>query len=97
MKIKILSSANNDLVNGFNFYEKQSNGLGNDFINTLFSDIDSLIFYHSTHPIYFDKYYRLLSSRFPFAIYYKVKQDIIEVCAILDCRSNPISIKSKLN
>ena len=28
MKIKILPSASNDLVEGFGFYEKQSNGLG---------------------------------------------------------------------
>ncbi|MDC9726763.1 MAG: type II toxin-antitoxin system RelE/ParE family toxin [Candidatus Thioglobus sp.] len=97
MKIKILPSASNDLVEGFGFYEKQSSGLGDYFLDTLFADIDSLIIYHSTHPVYFDKYYRLLSKRFPFAIYYKMKQNTIEVCAVLDCRSNPISAKNKLN
>ena len=74
MKIKILPSASNDLVDGFDFYEKQSDGLGEYFLDTLFADIDSLLIYHSIHPVYFGDYYRLLSKRFPFAVYYEVKQ-----------------------
>ena len=97
MKIRILPSASNDLVDGFNFYEKQSNSLGDYFLDTLFADIDSLIIYHSIHSVYFDNYYRLLSKRFPFAVYYKIKKDIIEVSAVLDCRGDPISAKNKLN
>lgn len=39
MKIQILDEAEQDLVDGFNFYEVQSPGLGNYFIDSLFSDI----------------------------------------------------------
>ena len=35
MKIKILPSASNDLVDGFDFYEKQSDGLGEYFLDTI--------------------------------------------------------------
>jgi len=42
MKIKILSSASQDLMNGFWFYEKQSEGIGIYFLDSIFSDIDSL-------------------------------------------------------
>ena len=42
MKIKILSSASQDLMNGFRFYEKQSDGIGIYFLDSIFSDIDSL-------------------------------------------------------
>jgi len=34
-------------------------------------------------------YYRLLSKRFPFAIYYKIMSEIVYVYAVLDCRQNP--------
>ena len=44
MKIKVLPSASQDLVDGYWFYEKQSPGLGSYFKDTLFSDIDSLSF-----------------------------------------------------
>jgi hypothetical protein len=68
MKIKILNSANNDLIDGYWFYEKQDQGLGAYFLDTLFSDIDSLKIYAGIHSVQFKKYYRLLSKRFPFAI-----------------------------
>ena len=69
MTIKILASANQDLIDGYWFYEKQLKDLGKYFLDALFSDIDSLIINAGIHPVYFDKYYRMLSKRFPFAIY----------------------------
>jgi len=96
MKIQISSSANQDLVDGFHFYEKQSEGLGAYFIDSLFSDIDSLKIYAGIHSVHFNKYFRLLSKRFPFAIYYLIEQNSINVYAILDTRSNPAWIRKKL-
>ena len=62
MKIRILKSASRDLINGFYFYEKQGEGLGTYFLDTLYSDIDSLKIYAGIHQVYFKKYYRLLSK-----------------------------------
>ena len=45
MKIKILESAIEDLKRSHDFYEKLNKGLGSYFIDTLFSDIDSLQLY----------------------------------------------------
>ena len=96
MKIKILKSANQDLVDGYYFYEKQAEGLGGYFLDSLFSDIDSLKIYAGIHTIHFDKYQRLLSKRFPFAIYYHIEKDTVFVHAVLDCRRNPAWIREKL-
>lgn len=96
MKIKILKSAYQDLISGFYFYEKQGKGLGTYFLDTLFSDIDSLQVYAGIHSIHFDKYHRLLSKRFPFAIYYRVEEDMVYIHAVLDCRRNPAWIRKKL-
>ncbi|MBD3375185.1 type II toxin-antitoxin system RelE/ParE family toxin [candidate division KSB1 bacterium] len=96
MKIEILKSAHQDLISGFYFYEKQGKGLGTYFLDTLFSDIDSLQIYAGIHSIHFDKYHRLLSKRFPFAIYYRVEEDMVYIHAVLDCRRNPAWIRKKL-
>jgi hypothetical protein len=96
MKIKILKSASQDLLNGYWFYEKQTEGLGTYFLDTLFSDIDSLQIYAGVHSIHFVKYYRLLSKKFPFAVYYRVENDTALVYAVLDCRRNPAWIRNKL-
>ena len=43
MKISILESARIDLVNGFYFYEKQAEGIGTYFLESIYSDIESLV------------------------------------------------------
>jgi hypothetical protein len=40
MKIKILNAAENDIEEGYRFYESQDPGLGSYFLDTLYSDID---------------------------------------------------------
>jgi len=53
MKIRILESAKQDLLDGYSFYEKQREGLGEYFISTLFSDIESLRLYAGVHQVIF--------------------------------------------
>ncbi len=50
MKIKILEEAEQDLIDGFTFYEAQESGLGDYFLDSLFSDIDSLQLFAGIHP-----------------------------------------------
>ena len=38
MKIEILDSARQDLIDGYRFYEKQAEGVGVYFLDTLFTD-----------------------------------------------------------
>ena len=95
MNIRILPIANDDLLNGYHFYEQQEKGIGSYFLDSLFSDIDSLLVYHGVHPVFFNKYHRLLSKRFPFAIFYTVENENIIVYAVLDCRKEPAWIKGR--
>ena len=89
MKIRILDSATQDLIDGYRFYETQEVGLGNYFLDSLFADVDSLLLYAGIHPVFFRAYHRLLAKRFPFAIYYKIDGDLVLIHAVLDCRKNP--------
>lgn len=96
MKIKILSSAIEDLYEGRLFYEKQGEGLGEYFFDSLFSDIDSLVLYAGIHITVFG-YYRLLSKKFPYAIYYKLEDEsVVVIYRVLDLRRDPKKIKKSL-
>jgi len=95
MKIRILESAKQDLLEGYLFYERQGEGLGEYFINTLFSDIESLRLYAGVHQIIFG-FHRLLSKRFPYAIYYKIEGEEVIVYAVLDCRRDPKKTEKRL-
>ena len=96
MKIEILDLAERDLIDGFGFYEHQSKGLGNYFLDSIFSDIESLHLYAGIHTLHFG-YHRLLAKRFPFAVYYRLQNDIVKIYAVLDCRRNPAWIRDRLS
>ena len=68
MQVRILDEAARDLIDGYRFYESQVVGLGDYFLDSLFSDIDSLQFHAGIRSQHFS-YNRLLSRRFPFAVY----------------------------
>jgi hypothetical protein len=62
----------------------------------LFSDIDSLVLYAGIHRKQFG-YHRLLSKRFPFAIYYQMEAaSVAIVFRVLDCRQNPLKTSAAL-
>ena len=50
MKIRIFDSAKLDLADGYFFYEEQESGIGQYFLDSLYSDIDSLALYAGIHP-----------------------------------------------
>jgi plasmid stabilization system protein ParE len=95
MRVEILDEAEQDLVDGARFYEAQDSGLGQYFLDSLFSDIDSLQLYAGIHPVQCG-YHRLLSRRFPYAVYYRVAGSVARVWAILDCRRDPQKIAKRL-
>ena len=96
MRIKILSSAMDDLYEARLFYEKQGEGLGDYFFDSIFSDIDSLALYGGIHGKVYG-YHRLLSKRFPYAVYYTVEDsEVVVVQRVLDLRQNPKKIRRAL-
>jgi plasmid stabilization system protein ParE len=95
MRIRILSAAEKDLEEGYRFYESQSPGLGSYFLDSLYSDIDSLVYFGGIHQVVFG-YHRQLSKRFPFAVYYRIIDNVVVVFAVLDCRRNPSWIRERL-
>ncbi len=61
MKLRILPSAVQDLHRGREFYARQSDSLGDYFLDSLFSDVDSLELYAGVHAKVFG-YHRLLAD-----------------------------------
>ena len=95
MRITISEAAEQDPIGGYWFYERQSAGLGDYFVDSVLADIRSLRLYAGVHALHF-KYHRLLTRRFPFAVYYRVEGDLVRVYAVLDCRRDPAWIRDRL-
>jgi hypothetical protein len=94
--LRILPSAQGDLESGYRFYEAQDDGLGTYFLDCLTGDLESLRLFAGLHPKPVGGFHRTLSKRFPFAIYCDLNGDTAVIVAVLDCRQNPASIRSRL-
>jgi hypothetical protein len=80
---------------GFKFYKKHGIEVGHYFLDSVISDIDSLILYAGVHRK-IAGFHFMVSRRFPFAIYYKIEDDVVRIRRILDCRKDPNWIKKAL-
>jgi len=69
VRIEILDEAEADLIEGFHFYKRQETGLGWYFLDSLFSDIDSLLLYSGTHNVVHG--------------YHRVSRETISFCHLL--------------
>ena len=67
MTVVVLEDAAEDLESGRRFYESHEPGIGDYFIESILSDLSSLVLYSGMHPVHFGLY-RMLSKRFPFGI-----------------------------
>lgn len=96
MRIKISSDAQDDLINGFWFYEHSQSGLGKYFRSSISADIDSLNIYAGIHAKQQD-FHRKLCKSFPYTIYYRMDSpNLIVVVAVLDQRLDPKTIRERL-
>jgi hypothetical protein len=91
----VLEEAVADLENGRLFYEARQAGLGDYFWDTLLSNMESLVIYGGIQVKEMG-FYRMLSKRFPYAIYYEVKDQSAYVVAVLPMRRDPKWIRGKL-
>jgi hypothetical protein len=96
VKIEILNLAELDILDGFHFYESQEAGLGGYFLENIYSDIDSLALYAGIHLKPHKIFHRLLSRKFPYAVYYSIAGETAFVHAVVDCRRDPAWIRKRL-
>ena len=87
-EVVVLEEAAGDLEAGKVFYDQREAGIGAYFWDSLIADIESLYIFGGIHSREYELY-RLLSKRFPYAVYYEINNNVAYVIAILPLRRNP--------
>ena len=85
MKVKdvvVLKEVLDDLSDGKAFYEQSGSGIGEYFWDSLLADIESLAIYAGVH-IREHGLCRMLSKRFPYAVYYEIVDQTAYLIAVL--------------
>lgn len=94
-EVVVSREAVEDLEEGWTFYETRQAGIGNYFWDSLLSDMESLSIFAGVHAKQYG-FFRMLSRRFPYGIYYDIDQDTAYVVAILPMRRDPAWIKARV-
>jgi plasmid stabilization system protein ParE len=95
-KVLVLAEAASDIERGIDFYNAIEDGVGLYFRDSIVTDIRRLGVYFSEHRIHLG-YFRALSSRFPYAIYYRDLEGTRQIIAVLDLRRSPEWIRDQLS
>jgi len=95
MIVNISSDAEEDLAQGYWFYEQQSEGLGDYFRASISADIESLAFFGGIHQQEYG-HHRMLAKTFPFVVYYDVAGETVTIVAVLDARRDPSWTRDRL-
>ncbi len=93
--VHIQKEAVDDLEESKLFYDKREPGVGDYFWDSLLSDIESLVMYAGVHSKQYG-FHRMLSKRFPYAIYYEIRNEVAFISAVLPMRRDPAWIRVKL-
>jgi plasmid stabilization system protein ParE len=96
MQIRLRPEARLDIYEASRFYDRQSDGLGDKFVESIFEDMERLSQFAGIHSK-LGRYFRILSQKFPFMIYYYVNGEEIVVVAVLSCRMLPATINDTLD
>lgn len=96
MRVRILRAARRDLKDGFKFYERQRPGAGQYFIESLLAEIDALAHNGGIHPVATGGLHRMVAHRFPYAVFYRVAEQRVDISAVIDCRRDPEWIHERL-
>ena len=78
-----------DLEDAYRWYEDQRAGLGDEFLATVNTVIESLVAYPERFPIVHRHTHRVNVPRFPYSLFYRIIDDQVIVVACMHGRRDP--------
>ena len=94
--LHFLSEVEEDVIRGYVWYEDKSPGLGEEFLRVFYTCAEELPRNPLLYPKVYRDFQRRLLRRFPYAIYFTIKDSQIIVIGLFHCARNPRTIRLKL-
>lgn len=83
------SEAEEELLQAIDYYENQSNGLGTQFADEFYKNLNHILIYPKAWPEITDGIRRKLLVKFPFGILYSIHNESIYIIAIAHLKRKP--------
>jgi len=84
-----------DLADARSWYERQQEGLGDEFLECVGEALEKIERMPDSHRIIYHGLRRAQTRRFPFTVYYRVDADELIVVGVLHSRRDPQVWKSR--
>lgn len=94
--LHFLPEVEEDVVNGYAWYENKSLGLGEEFLRVFYACAVELPRNPLLYPKVYREFRRRLFRRFPYAIYFTIKENQIIVIGLFHCARDPRTIRLNL-
>ncbi len=88
-KLIIKPLAEEDAKDAANWYNEKLDGLGNEFLLALEATLDAIQRNPNHYQIVYNELKRALTVRFPYGIFFTVKEDAIYILAIIHTSRSP--------
>lgn len=72
------------------WYDEQRRGLGEEFLHEIEQSLASAASTPLQYPIVFGDVRRTVARRFPYAVYFRIRADLLIVLAVFHGRRNPV-------
>jgi plasmid stabilization system protein ParE len=94
--LRFLPQVEADVLNGRLWYEEKSPGLGEEFLRVFYACSQELARHPMAHQKVHRDFRRCLLRRFPYAIYFRVKDDCAIVFGLFHCTRDPRRLRREL-
>jgi toxin ParE1/3/4 len=93
--LSIFPQAEEDIEFAAFWYELHRNGLGSEFILAIDAELNSIQRTPAMYPKIYKDYRRAIINRFPYGIFYIIKDDTINILAVIHLSRNPKTFKKR--
>lgn len=89
LKVHLRPEAETDIEDAAKWYERQREGLGQDFLDDVLIALGTISENPNIHPVVHRQTRRVVVHRFPFGIFYRVEEDSVVVLAVMHGSRHP--------
>ena len=97
LRLIVESAAEEDILEAFHWYEAQSSGLGDRFLDSLDSAFLLVIENPDAFPSIIEDVRRTLTTTFPYLVFFTSSEESIHILAVIHAAQNPDYIASRLD
>jgi plasmid stabilization system protein ParE len=89
MNLRYTDRSKNDIELTFEWYEKQRQGLGFEFLDCVEASLNNILNFPELYGVCYSDFRRCVIRRFPFSIFYTIESYEIVIHSVFDNRQNP--------